>query len=71
MPPLQSRRFAAFCWAPANPANSPADRCGLCCARRFRADDLKLHVPKNTPHKEEEESHTIQSEEPDYEYAHR
>jgi HSP20 family protein len=32
---------------------------------------LQLHIPKGTPYKEKGDSHTIQSEEPDYEYTHR
>lgn len=31
---------------------------------------LQLHVPKDTPYQEKQASHTIQSEEQDYEYTH-
>ncbi len=49
----------------------PPDSCGDEIYATLQEGVLQLHVPKDTSYKEKEESHTIQSEEPDYEYTHR
>ena len=46
----------------------PPDSCGDEIYATLQEGVLQLHVPKNTPRTENEESHTIQSEEPDYDH---
>ncbi len=48
----------------------PPDSCSDAVYATLQEGILKLHVPKNTSHKEMEES-PIHPEKPDYEYTHR
>jgi HSP20 family protein len=49
----------------------PPDSCSDELYATLQEGVLLLHVPKNIPHKEKDESRTSQSKEPDYEYTHR
>jgi HSP20 family molecular chaperone IbpA len=49
----------------------PPDSCSDEIYATLQEGILQLHLPKNNPHKENEESRTNQSEKPDHEYIHR